>query len=439
MAIENRFASESYVSEVLENYTKIDDLNDYAKLNDLTDYSKLSDLNDYAKLDNLNDYATTEYVDSEVERVLSLTERVKSWGAVQYYVRNGQAPYIFNIGDQLVCNSEQFGELVWDIIGFDQDIPSDSQYTHSMTLQLHNVLDTSAREFDAPEAFLITTTELTAGTYCTGYRIRIDRDPTAYYSFVVPEGVVLPEGTMMIGNLSDGVTFFSPDLTEEYGSSTFTRTGTTQPTDIPFIGECRYNRGNSTTGGYNYYRQAGIRFFLNGENETLTEWTKQHPYDMAPSYINDPGFLYHIDPEFRKVIGPVKKKIIHPETGEYEELNDLVFLLSREEVYGLPSTTALGTLAELGPTYSYYLENSSLTAAANTADLCRIKYDNSNVAQPWYLRESYAQTASAALVTSQLAQVSSVSNTGTMTGGRVYFNSSTAATARFLAPCCCVV
>lgn len=256
MAIENRFASESYVSEVLENYTKIDDLNDYAKL------------------DNLNDYATTEYVDSEVERVLSLTERVKSWGAVQYYVRNGQAPYIFNIGDQLVCNSEQFGELVWDIIGFDQDIPSDSQYTHSMTLQLHNVLDTSAREFDAPEAFLITTTELTAGTYCTCYRIRIDRDPTAYYSFVVPEGVVLPEGTMMIGNLSDGVTFFSPDLTEEYGSSTFTRTGTTQPTDIPFIGECRYNRGNSTTGGYNYYRQAGIRFFLNGENETLTEWTK---------------------------------------------------------------------------------------------------------------------------------------------------------------------
>jgi hypothetical protein len=71
MAIENRFASESYVSEVLENYTKIDDLNDYAKL------------------DALNDYATTEYVDSEVERVLSLTERVKSWGSVQYYVRTG--------------------------------------------------------------------------------------------------------------------------------------------------------------------------------------------------------------------------------------------------------------------------------------------------------------------------------------------------------------
>lgn len=115
MAIENRFASENYVSEILENYAKIDDLNDYAKLdnlndyaklNDLTDYSKLSDLNDYAKLDALNDYATTEYVDSEVERVLSLTERVKSWGSVQYYVRTGQAPYIFNIGDQLTCHSE---------------------------------------------------------------------------------------------------------------------------------------------------------------------------------------------------------------------------------------------------------------------------------------------------------------------------------------------
>jgi hypothetical protein len=256
MAIENRFASESYVSEVLENYTKIDDLNDYAKL------------------DALNDYATTEYVDSEVERVLSLTERVKSWGAVQYYVRNGQAPYIFNIGDQLVCNSEQFGELVWDIIGFDQDIPSDSQYTHSMTLQLHNILNTDLKEFDAPEAFFVTETELNPGTYCFTYRGRFNVNPTSYYSFNIPEGIIVPIGSIMIGDLSEGATFYSSDLTEEYCSVTFTRTGGTQPTDIPFLGEFRFYRGNKSTGGYNYYRQAGIRFFLNGENETLTEWTK---------------------------------------------------------------------------------------------------------------------------------------------------------------------
>lgn len=448
MAIENRFASENYVSEVLENYTKIDDLNDYAKLdnlndyaklNDLTDYSKLSDLNDYAKLDALNDYATTEYVDSEVERVLSLTERVKSWGAVQYYVRNGQAPYIFSIGDQLVCNSEQFGELVWDIIGFDQDIPSDSQYTHSMTLQLHNILNTDLKEFDAPEAFFVTETELNPGTYCFTYRGRFNVNPTSYYSFNIPEGIVIPIGSILIGCISEGATFFSSDLTEEYCSTTFTRTGGTQPTDIPFLGEFRYYRGNESTGGYNYYRQAGIRFFLNGENETLTEWTKQHSYDMAPSYINNPGFLYQIDPDFRKVIGPVKKKIVHPETGEYEELNDLVFLPSREEVYGIPSTTPLGVQAELGPTYTYYLENSSLDSAANSADLCRIKYDNSNVAQPWYLRESWASNAAAALSFSQMTQVACVSSSGTVTGGKVYFLPTATAAARYLAPCCCVV
>lgn len=75
---------------------------------------------------------------------------VNSWSVVQQLVRLGIAPKVFNIGDQLVCNHETYGTLVWDIIGIDHDIPVNSEYQHSLTLQLHNCIS-AARVFDAAE------------------------------------------------------------------------------------------------------------------------------------------------------------------------------------------------------------------------------------------------------------------------------------------------
>lgn len=73
---------------------------------------------------------------------------VDSLVAVQQAVRLGIAPLLFNIGDQVVCNHSTYGELVWDVIGFDCDTPTDSTYTHSMTIQLHQCIDKEF-EFDA--------------------------------------------------------------------------------------------------------------------------------------------------------------------------------------------------------------------------------------------------------------------------------------------------
>lgn len=47
---------------------------------------------------------------------------------------------VFAVGDQLTCQRGST-TLVWDIIGFDIDTPADKQFTHSMTLQLHEVFD----------------------------------------------------------------------------------------------------------------------------------------------------------------------------------------------------------------------------------------------------------------------------------------------------------
>lgn len=75
---------------------------------------------------------------------------INSWSVVQQMVRLGIAAKVFSIGDQLVCNHETYGKLVWDIIGIDHDTPADSQYKHSLTIQLHDCLGTTF-QFDAPE------------------------------------------------------------------------------------------------------------------------------------------------------------------------------------------------------------------------------------------------------------------------------------------------
>lgn len=75
---------------------------------------------------------------------------IKSWESVQRIVRMGLASKIFTVGDRLEC--QRNGQtLVWDIIGIDHDLPFDKKYTHSLTLQLRNVLQDTLREFDAAE------------------------------------------------------------------------------------------------------------------------------------------------------------------------------------------------------------------------------------------------------------------------------------------------
>lgn len=74
--------------------------------------------------------------------------KVESWADIQRIVRLGLANKMFNIGDQLVS---LYGskEITWDIIGFDHDVATDSQYKHSMTIQTHRVIEEAM--FDAAE------------------------------------------------------------------------------------------------------------------------------------------------------------------------------------------------------------------------------------------------------------------------------------------------
>jgi hypothetical protein len=71
-----------------------------------------------------------------------------SWADVQDIVRGGLAPSIFNVGDQFVATYNDT-EYIWNIIGIDHDTPTDTEYTHSLTIQTMDCLQNV--QFDAPE------------------------------------------------------------------------------------------------------------------------------------------------------------------------------------------------------------------------------------------------------------------------------------------------
>lgn len=96
-----------------------------------------------------NAYLEGRFADIE-DRIKYLPIEINSWTDVQNIVRQGIASQVFSIGDQFVCNHATFGALVWDIIGFDCEVPYDHAYTHSLTLQLHDCLPIKM-EFDAAE------------------------------------------------------------------------------------------------------------------------------------------------------------------------------------------------------------------------------------------------------------------------------------------------
>ena len=73
---------------------------------------------------------------------------VKSWEEVQAIVRAGLAEEYFEIGDQFLSMYD--GKvIVWTIIGIDHDTPTDTEYSHSLTIQTRDCLGNV--QFDAPE------------------------------------------------------------------------------------------------------------------------------------------------------------------------------------------------------------------------------------------------------------------------------------------------
>lgn len=312
------------------------------------------------------------------------------WADVQALVRSGLASKVFAIGDQLVCKKSDT-TLVWDVIGIDHDEPTDKQFTHSMTLQLHDCLS-ATMQYDAPEALYFAETELAAGTYC--FTIQ-DYDATyggnKTYNFTLTKPV--PAG----GQITFGWSY----QTQAANAKISTYESRTSTTAIETVGVTVGSAGISlgtTDGnspnvnhihrvryGSNNPLENAMRQFLNSDKVAGKVWTPQTNYDRPPSWVaSTAGFMNGLDSDFLAVLGKTHKvTCLNTVTdgGGSVTQDDIFFLLSRREVF---CGNEVASVIE-GEPYPYYSDYSDYESANTGADKNRIKYRN-GTAQYWWLR-----------------------------------------------------
>ena len=350
----------------------------------------------------------------EVTELAYITQKytVDSWQKVQDIVRAGLAEKAFKIGDQFIANYNG-SPVVWDIIGIDHDKPTDTNYTHSLTIQAHDCIMNC--QFDAPEALYYAETELAAGTHIFTLN-------ALQYTFTTAQAI--PAGGQVFINAwqsATGAGVYVPTKITTYEADRATAietdldvtatTGTDTLAAVNNHSRCRY--------GSNNYMESAIKQFLNS-NATSFAWTPKTNFDRPPSgapYTGG-GFLKLLDPELVAVLGAVDKQVARntlTDGGGQDLFSDKVFLLSTKEVYGTNEGVITGEDA-----YPYY----SVLAGAATNDALagRIKY-LAGSARYWWLRSPNVGYSNSPR---------SVNTTGNV--NYIYAN-----IANGLAPACCIV
>ena len=139
--------------------------------------------------------------------------------------------------------------------------------------------------------------------------------------------------------------------------------------------------------GSNRWLHSAARQWLNSDKAANAWWKPQNEFDRPSSNASTAGFLTDMDGEFLSVIGEVNKRTALntvTDGGGYEDTKELMFLLSRSELYG-----GLENSVNEGEPYPYYANYSDLSAPGTAADNNRIKY-RAGSAQYWWQRSCYA-------------------------------------------------
>ncbi|MBR4949963.1 MAG: hypothetical protein IKZ25_04215 [Clostridia bacterium] len=136
--------------------------------------------------------------------------------------------------------------------------------------------------------------------------------------------------------------------------------------------------------GSNNWACSNIRQWLNSHDAAGEWWEEKTQYDAKPSYADSmDGFLRGLDEEFLSVIGEVRKITANntvTDGGYSETSTEKIFLPSITEVFG-----GLNNGVSEGVAYSYYSENTTLTAPGTTGDANRVRFWN-GAPTYWWLR-----------------------------------------------------
>lgn len=318
------------------------------------------------------------YLNELCARIADMTPM--SWSQVRRMVRDGTAAKVFSVGDQLTCQRGN-DTLVWDVIGIDHDIPADPHFTHSMTLQLHDVYKNL--QFDAPEAFYYCENALESGTY----HFAID---STDYQFTLASDVAAGS-QLMLTFTSDVPTSLSVSTTVG-GAVSGDPVGVTAGSGGTALNTAGLNHIDRVKRGSNRYKESAIRQWLNSAEAVGSVWSPQNNFDRPPSWAStEKGFMNDIDSDFLAVIGNTTKVTARntvTDGGGFDTTTEKFFLLAKEEVY-------MGKENNIneGGAYPYYSDYSDLSAAGTGADGNRIKYLN-GVTKQWGLRTPYSTSSS---------------------------------------------
>ena len=301
-----------------------------------------------------------------------------SWSMVQDIVRAGMAGKFFSIGDQLTCQRSNVN-LVWDVIGIDHDTPADPQFTHSLTLQLHDCFPT-AMQFDAPEAFYYAENGLEAGTYhftmgSTDYQFTLESAIAAGSQLILGFTSDVPSAITVASTRGGTVSEGSIAVTVGSGGT---------PLDTDYLNDI-----NRVIYGSNNYKESAIRQWLNSDAAAGSVWSPQNNFDRPSSWSgNTAGFMNGMDADFLAVLGKthiVVARNTATDGGGSDEMDDYFFLLSRSEVYGGVEVSGVNE----GAAYPYYSDYSNLATAGTGNDSNRIKYLKGTeppATQAWWTR-----------------------------------------------------
>ncbi len=310
------------------------------------------------------------------------------------------------LGDKIVVH-ETASPLVWDVLGIDCDTPADSQFTHSVTLGLHDCL--ADLQFDAGEALFYFVDGLAAGTYNFTVKAHswVASDVNKTFQFTLTQAI--PAKGQLVLSVSHDVTIAN-STAKTYASSTsateIEKVTITEGSSGTSLGDVN----NAISGGMTVnlltlytnslqrallgngnYGESAIRQYLNSKAAAGSVWSAKNVWDRAPSWnASTAGFLNGMDEDFLSVVGEVTKKTALNtvcETGGYTTSTEKFFLLSRSEVYGGNEVTG-----GEGAAYPYYSDYSDLGSAGTGNDSNRIKYRNGS-AQYWWLRSPDAGLA----------------------------------------------
>lgn len=300
-----------------------------------------------------------------------------SWGALQTAVRNGTIGQILQPGDQVeVANREGSSTVDYDVLGIDEDCPVNSALSHTLTIQQHainNVYITDPRQYLYVVTADVWPNGMPAGTYTitlknagpSGDLTLPDGTYQMTTTKTIPVGggirhAILKENNGTTSETGVGIgdlnTSTTPDVITTgvwitYDSDTVTvlenltcslgtggtSLGTTTNSDPSFkIGACM-NFAPRQQFGTNRFSKTMLFQWLNSD-DALYSWTPPTIWSRKDTRYDGtiPGFLYSLDPDLRKSLVKVRKKLMVPtcDGGGYELVEGYAFLLLETELNG---------------------------------------------------------------------------------------------------------